>query len=83
MTLERTLIERDMKYQRLKRWIMSRMDCTGKTPWMTETEWIEFSQLTANVYRKIVRDLLDDSEITRETDRDATPHVERWVTHGQ
>jgi hypothetical protein len=46
--------------------------------WMTETEWIEFSQFTANVYHKIVRDLLDDSEIRRETDRDATPHVERW-----
>jgi hypothetical protein len=68
-----------MKYQRLKRWIMSRMDSGGRTPWMTETEWIEFSQFTANVYRKIVRDLLDDSEIRRETDRDATPHVERWV----
>jgi hypothetical protein len=50
---------------------------------MTEERWLEvLPRMSANKYRNVVRDLLDDSEITREYDRDRTPVKTRWVMNG-
>jgi len=72
MNKTRKLIEADQRYAKLKRWIIHRMDNTGVTPWMTEMEWIEYSLLSTKEYHRIRRDMLDDSEIQCEYDRNKT-----------
>ncbi len=81
MNETRKLIESDQKYQKLKNAITHIMGSTGETEWYTDEDWYEMvaSRMTQNEYHRIVRDLLDDSEIIREYDRSTTPNKTRWV----
>jgi len=55
------------------------MNNLGHTPWMTEIEWWEYSRMTRSLFNRVIRDLLDDSEIQREINREETPHRWRWI----
>ena len=83
---QRELIERDQKYIAVKDIILSVMDNQGVTAWLNDNEWVDliYSQgvmrtLPKTQYYKILNDMLDDSEIVREYDRDTTPNLKRWV----
>ena len=78
--MTRELIERDQKYQRLKRVILHYMSAGGETPWCDEDAWLAMVPgMTIGQYNRVVRDMLDDSEIRREYNRDAMPPLTRWV----
>jgi len=78
--MSRELIERDQKYQRLKRVILHYMSIDGETPWCDEDAWLAMVPgMTISQYHRVVRDMLDDREIRREVDRDAIPVKTRWV----
>ena len=77
---QRELIERDQKYRQLKNTIMHNMDMFGETPWWDEDAWIEtVPGWSRNQYHRVIRDMLDDSEIEREYNREVIPNLTRWV----
>ena len=80
MTNNRELIERDKKYQHLKHVILHLMCLDGYTPWMTFEEWLEaLPGFSVMQYRRKSNDMLDDTEIRCEYDRDSIPVRTRWV----
>lgn len=76
----RELIERDRKYLQLKNTIFNDMSFGGETSWRIEDEWLEMLPgWSRNQYHRVVNDMLDDSEIKREYNREVIPNLTRWV----
>ena len=80
MNKTRELIESDQKYKRFKNVVLHIMSNDGATEWYTDEQWREAMPfLSRNEYNHVAYDMLDDSEIKREYNRDVTPNKTRWV----
>ena len=64
----------------LKNIIFHNMSNAGSTPWWNEDEWLAtLPGWSRNQYHRVVQDMLDDSEIEREYNREVIPNLTRWV----